>query len=90
MRGARSFMSETCGGAAGARLRAKLLGDEAEHARALVLVEALALMPPAVEFEFPYHEPIISSGGGGHYTEAAANLRSSVTSSAFNERATQR
>ena len=47
----------------GLGLRAELLGDEAEHARALVLVEALALMPPAVEFEFLSHEPITSSGG---------------------------
>ena len=52
--------------------------------------EPLALMPPAVEFEPLSHEPITSSGGRGHHTEAAANFRSSVTNSAFNERASQR
>jgi hypothetical protein len=35
-------------------------------------------------------ELFISSGGRGHYAEAAANFRSSVTSSAFNERASHR
>ena len=35
-----------------ARLCAELLGDEAEDALAFGLVEALALTPPAVEFEF--------------------------------------
>ena len=52
MRGARSAISEACGGGAErARLGAELLGDEAEETRALGLVEALALMPPAVEFK---------------------------------------
>ena len=51
MRGARSVISEACGGARGAGLGAELLGDEAGDARAFGLVEALALTPPAVEFE---------------------------------------
>ena len=53
MRGARSVISEACGGGGVAWLGAELLGDEAEDARAFVLVEALALTPPAVEFEMP-------------------------------------
>ncbi len=63
MRGARSAMSETCGGGAeGARLGAELVADEAEEARAFALVEALALVSPAVEFESCAHTiPIFRS-----------------------------
>ena len=63
MRGARSAMSEACGGAGGALLDAELLGDEAEHARAFVLIEALALTSPAVEFESLSHGSLTQYGG---------------------------
>ena len=57
MRGARSVISEACGdGGRGARLGAELVGDEAGHERAFGLVEALALTPPAVEFESSLHD----------------------------------
>src|ERR1700729_2873616 len=44
----------------GARLGTELLADEAEDARAFGLVKALALTPPAVEFEPALHD--VSSG----------------------------
>ena len=47
----------------GARLGAELFADEAEEARAFGLVEALALVSPAVEFESCAHTiPIFRSG----------------------------
>ena len=46
----------------GARLGAELLADEAGEARAFALVEALALVSPAVEFESCAHTiPIFKS-----------------------------
>ena len=60
MRGALSAISAACGGGAErARLGAQLLGEEAEETCALGLVEALALMPPAVEFELALHGSVV-------------------------------
>ena len=49
-------------GAERARLGAELLGDEAEHTRALGLIEALALMAPAAEFELTMHDVSFVAG----------------------------
>ena len=54
-RGAERDLGGLRRGAERARLGAQLLGEEAEEAGALGLVEALALMPPAVEFEPALH-----------------------------------